>query len=576
MEYILLLLGVASTGSLEKYPYLNIESKLALTYLTYVDQLENTIKNGVSDAVGEVRSAARSSLILFQSHWEARGNRLLSAIEPHAKKLVLEEMQRDDLSGSGSYSAPERPGSSSSSKRTGPVRAAPTPPPERGSTPLSGSLGRPSSHLPKRELSHNNSAPNLFAQTKSKLPERAESATPTATTPTLSHVSRNPPAATPPPPSSIDAINSRLSGKRSSSVPPTVTVAIPPQLLPPSRITPPITVQDDESDVMSDAGYPEPSTSPDSRDLASVDINRLFQDTESTLWSSRADAFVTLQRLILNSVAPNPVVATPIASHVPRIAKLILERLADPHAKVVKSVLDCLQSLATHYSQPLVPYLDRILPPMFARLSGLKDEPRVQASMVLTALLAPLRGTVLLTSVLRVLDVLPPKPRAAALEYTVHLIPHSQEHLTYPPHMRTMVHKILIAMGVVNAAGAGTGAAGASANVALILADPAKTGPMPPELKRAGLQCLAELYNHYKPQFLAQLLPMPVNVQYEVKKLLATVQVNVDADLAAAKTAPTAPSTSMPPPAQPPVNLAKRPARPPSVKYVFLTTQAVI
>ncbi len=264
--------------------------------------------------------------------------------------------------------------------------------------------------------------------------------------------------------------------------------------------------------------------------------------------------------------------------------KIILDHLSDPHAKVVKAVLDCLLALASNYPQPLVPYLDRILPPLLVRLSGNKDEPRIQSSAVLSALLTPLRGSILLTSVLRILDVLPPKPRSAALEYMLHLIAHSQEHLTYPPHMRSMVYKILVAMGVVNVGGGAVGGGSASTNLVLTLTDPTKVGPIPPELRRAGLQCLVELYTHYRPQFLAQVLPMPVGVLFEVKKLLASCHVNVDADLAtmtktAAFSASTAPpsntpsvltNSSFPPPSN--TNGPSRIARPPSVKYVIFTS----
>jgi hypothetical protein len=534
---------------------------------TYTDQIETAIKTGISDAVGEVRVAARSAFIVFSRHWEARSTKLLPALEPHTRKLILEEMQRDDpLASTAAFSTPsremsssgERPGSSAKSRV--PQRASSA---ERSRTP--GTVSR----APHRTAP--SPTPPATAPPPSRKPERVDNTTPTFPT---KHAHTTPHAST-------EGANGR---------PPSSTGKRPPSsqgshtLMPPPAHGPSRAPREESSDTNSTDSYQEVYAPPppqhttvasanipsEFREFIHLDLTKLFLEAENSLWSTRSEVFVTLYRLIVASVSPLFPPSSFPPTYVPRIAKLILDRLGDPHAKVVKAALDCLYALASHYPQPLVPFLDRILPPMFVRLSGLKDEPRAQAGAVLTALLLPLRGSILLTSVLRVIDVLPPKPRGAALEYTLHLIEHSAEHLTYPPHMRAMVHKILVAIGVATVGGA-TGGVSAP-GMSLSLADPALVGQIPPDLRRAGIQCLVELYARYRPQFLAQLLPMPVSVQFEVKKLLATCQVNVDADLAAGAAGkafslhPPPPSSSNAPLSSTVTANGKRPS---SRKYVF-------
>lgn len=75
-----------------------------------------------------------------------------------------------------------------------------------------------------------------------------------------------------------------------------------------------------------------------------------------------------------------------------------------------------------------------------------------------------------------------------------------------------MVYKVLVAIGVASVGGA----TGGGVNGTLSLADPSQSGQIPPDLKRAGLQCLVELYAQYYNQFIAQLLSMPPPVQFEV------------------------------------------------------------
>lgn len=306
------------------------------------------------------------------------------------------------LSGSG-----ERPGSSSSSKR-GPVRSTNSlsSSGERATTP---GLSRG----PHRDTNSSLSSTSSSSSSMHRKPERMDNTTPTmgrrddtngrpsSTSKQVRPSSSSSSASMPPPhPSSAHSHTSHASHSshsqparapsRDESHSDTSSTDSFPEVSPPIS-TPPPPHSTNQSNLP-----------PEIREFVNFDINKLFQEAESSLWSSRMEAFATLQRLIIASSSPL-FPSTSFPSHIPRIVKLILERLADPHAKVVKAVLDTLQSLSSLYPQPLVPYLDRILPPMFVRLSGLKDEPRAQASGVLTALLMPLRGTVLLTSVLRVL-----------------------------------------------------------------------------------------------------------------------------------------------------------------------------
>lgn len=80
MEYLLLLLRVMNVSGLERH----------------ADQIEAVIKNGVGDAVPEVRANARACYVLFSQHWDNRGTRLLASMEPNVRRLIGEEMSKGE------------------------------------------------------------------------------------------------------------------------------------------------------------------------------------------------------------------------------------------------------------------------------------------------------------------------------------------------------------------------------------------------------------------------------------------------------------------------------------------------
>jgi len=203
------------------------------------------------------------------------------------------------------------------------------------------------------------------------------------------------------------------------------------------------------------------------------DISQLLLDADSTLWSTRAECFLGLRRLLASNRVNEGL------SNMGKIMKVLVDHLSDPHAKVLSSVLEVLADIVGQHSQYLLPYLDRLLPQLFARLAVQRDEQRTQSSAILTSLMTTIGGSVLLPVVLRILDTLSAKSRIAALEYTIHLVPASQDILKQQPHMRTAITKILGLIGVTTV-------------------DTKFKASLPPDLKRAGIQCLKELYNYHK------------------------------------------------------------------------------
>jgi hypothetical protein len=205
------------------------------------------------------------------------------------------------------------------------------------------------------------------------------------------------------------------------------------------------------------------------------DIAQLLQDTDSNVWSIRAESFSEIRAIFISDPSGE------VMSYTAKIMRTVAEHLTDSHAKVVRAVMDILKDMAEIQPQHVVPYLDKVLTQLFIRLATSKDEQKNQSSLILSQLLSSLRGPILLPVILKIMDYLTPKPRQAALEFTVYLISESQEHLAGTNQqslMRPLIGKILSAIGIPPSSSDKT--------------------PLPAEVKRAGVHCLLKIHDSYK------------------------------------------------------------------------------
>ena len=97
--------------------------------------------------------------------------------------------------------------------------------------------------------------------------------------------------------------------------------------------------------------------------LPMEDAAAVLSKAGSTTWSTRAACFNELTALMSSDARRNEV-----APLVDKITSLLLERLSDPHYKVVHAALDCTGSLAMNFPYAIEPHLERFLPQLLLRV----------------------------------------------------------------------------------------------------------------------------------------------------------------------------------------------------------------
>lgn len=203
----------------------------------------------------------------------------------------------------------------------------------------------------------------------------------------------------------------------------------------------------------------------------------------SSLWSVRANACELLSRMMLDAHGQQEV--APLAD---KVASLVLERLSDPHYKVVHAALLCTGTLAGVFPGSMEPALERFLPLLLLRTQETRDSLRAVALASLEAVKVTFTPEALLPVLLRVLDVPTPRVRAAALSLLASCASDAPHFMLSPANMRAFVAK-----------------------AHMYVSDKS------PELRRAALSALHSLHAAGESVFVAQVRLLPIAAQNTIK-----------------------------------------------------------
>lgn len=135
----------------------------------------------------------------------------------------------------------------------------------------------------------------------------------------------------------------------------------------------------------------------------------LLSKAESRVWSTRAACCTELSALLRLERRPD------VLRLGSKIVTVLLERLGDSHYRVVHASLSCVCTLLVVHAQVAEPSLERLLPQLLLRAQEPRDSTRAAATGALEGVKGAFAPEVLLPVLLHVIDVPPPRVRAAAL-----------------------------------------------------------------------------------------------------------------------------------------------------------------
>ena len=259
--------------------------------------------------------------------------------------------------------------------------------------------------------------------------------------------------------------------------------------------------------------------------LPAEDAASVLAKGSSKDWGTRAAGCNELGALMASAERRHE-----LAPILDKVTTMLLEKLSDPHYKVVHAALTCTGALAGCFPHAMEASLERFLPQLLLRAHEARDSLRAAAHAALAAVQASFAPEGLVPVLLRVMDVNLPRVRAATLALIGQCAGSAPVgYMTSPVHMRQMVTKAHPHISDKNA-----------------------------ELRRAALACLHALHESCATVFVQQLAALPLPTQSTIKTLMLQRAPNIDAEMAAAHKGQgrdrrqSAPPQQQPPPPPPP------------------------
>ena len=235
-------------------------------------------------------------------------------------------------------------------------------------------------------------------------------------------------------------------------------------------------------------------------------------------WATRAAGWSELGSFLRGDRAAE------VQPYLEKVTTTLLDKLADPHYKVVTAAMHCAAALVEAYPHAVEATLERLLPQLLLRAHDTRDATRAAARAAVGAVGGGYPSESLAPVVMRVLDSSNPKVKAAALELLSQVAPSAVGYLSTPAHVRSCVAKVL------------PGAADKNADV-----------------KRAAVAALHAIHSAGGPVFVQQVALLPPQSQAALKRAMADGAPNLADQIAAIGAAARAtPRRPAPPPSASP------------------------
>ena len=202
-------------------------------------------------------------------------------------------------------------------------------------------------------------------------------------------------------------------------------------------------------------------------------------------WATRAAGWSELGSFLRGDRAAE------VQPYLEKVTTTLLDKLADPHYKVVTAAMHCAAALVEAYPHAVEATLERLLQ-LLLRAHDTRDATRAAARAAVGAVGGGYPSESLAPVVMRVLDSSNPKVKAAALELLSQVAPSAVGYLSTPAHVRSCVAKVL------------PGAADKNADV-----------------KRAAVAALHAIHSAGGPVFVQQVALLPPQSQAALKRAMA-------------------------------------------------------
>lgn len=228
------------------------------------------------------------------------------------------------------------------------------------------------------------------------------------------------------------------------------------------------------------------STHDDARVPPMDDIAAMLLEGSSAEWSVRASVCDQLSGLMLDARRRQQV--APLSD---KVSGFLLERLSDPHYRVVHAALSSTATLAGVFPEAMESALERFLPQLLLRAQEARDTLRAVARGALEAVRLAFTHGALLPVLLRVMDLPNPRVRAGTLSMLANCALEAPHCISSSVHMRACVTKVHVHMSDKS-----------------------------PELRRAAGMALHALHEAGGTIFSSQLSLMPLSAQNAIKTLI--------------------------------------------------------
>jgi len=106
------------------------------------------------------------------------------------------------------------------------------------------------------------------------------------------------------------------------------------------------------------------------RDVSTSKAAEMVAKMSSSVWSHRVQALVGLADLMRSESGVE------LTASLQKIAVLVLEKLADPHYKVVHAAMDCVIVLLLHFAHTIEQMIERWMPQLILRMQDTREATR--------------------------------------------------------------------------------------------------------------------------------------------------------------------------------------------------------